>query len=88
MSKEHRILEELQILVNIIDDFTKGFDCGDIPCSACPVGPELCLTIHKKEVYQKLSLSSVSRVLVETYWREAVIVILSLGLLGKFFGWW
>lgn len=88
MSKEHRILEELQSLASIIDGFSKGFDCGDVPCSACPVGPELCLTMNKAEVHQKLSLSSVSRVLVETYWREAVIVILSLGLLGKFFGWW
>lgn len=88
MSEAHKILEELQSLASIIEGFSKKFDCGDIPCSACPIGPELCLTMNKAEVHDKLNLKSVSRVLISTYWREAIIFILALGLLGKFFKWW
>lgn len=85
MNEAHKILEELQTLASIIDGFSKKFDCGDTPCSACPIGPELCLAMNKAEVHEKLNLTSVSRVIISTYWREAIIAFLFIYSITQLF---
>ena len=60
-----KILKELKSLNNIIRGFCENFDCGDVDCGECPVGPEICLALGKRNLELKFPTSRLERVI---YW--------------------
>ena len=88
MNEEQRIFEELRMMSVYMDSFKEKFDCGDIECYKCPVGIDLCLALQKVQVREKLNITSMSKVIVESHWKVNVILILSASLITKLLRWW
>lgn len=62
---ENKIIAELRSLNNIIRGFCEHFDCEDVSCGDCPIGPEICLALGKRNVELKFPTSKLERII---YW--------------------
>jgi len=83
-----RVLAELHSLNNIIRGFCENFDCEDIPCAECPIGPDICIAIGKDNLVKKYGIQGHIHRFIDEYWKDILIVILLIHLLGTVLSWW
>ena len=87
-NKKQLILKELHSFNNIIRGFCERFDCEDIPCTECPVGPDICYVIGKDNLEKKYGIQSKLHRFVNEYWKDIFIVVTLIGTIGGILHWW
>ena len=85
MSKE-KLLEELRALNNIIRGFCESFDCKDLPCDECPIGPDICLALGKDNIEKKYVKTNRIGTLLYYHWKDVLLLILITLLVTS--RWW
>lgn len=58
-------MQELHAMNNVIRGFCEKFDCREVGCGSCPIGPEICLALGKRNLELKFPTSRLERVF---YW--------------------
>jgi len=84
MSEQEKIIEELHAMNNFFRGFCENFDCGNLPCNECPIGPEVCLALGKRNLFLKYGRPNILR----DHWKDFFIVISTLAFVARHFGWW
>ena len=78
---EAEVIDELHTMNNLLRGFCEKFDCGDLPCTECPLGLDVCLAIGNDNLRKKYG-AYVWGSAVKDYINEIILVLIIFYLLA------